>query len=212
MPLFHRLVKGKFMLDQIFTIPFVSLTVTFILLMDGPGNIPIFLSVLKQFPPRRQLIIIARELVIALIIMFFFALCGSYVLGHLGIQNPSIQIAGGILLFIIGLQMIFSFGDIQNPKLKGEPFIVPLAVPMIAGPAVLAAIMVFSENPELKSVLLISIFLAWIITTLILLLACPLSKLLGEKGLLALEKLMGLILTLLAVQLFLDGFYSFFNS
>ncbi len=212
MPLFRILVKDKFMLDQLLSIPFVSVTVTFILLMDGPGNIPIFLSVLKQYPPKKQLMIIFRELVIALIIMFLFALCGSYVLGHLGIQNPSIQIAGGILLFIIAYRMIFSSGDMESPNLKGEPFIVPLAVPMIAGPAVLAATMVFSKDPELNGVLLISIFIAWVFTTLILLLACPISQLLGERGILAVEKIMGLVLTLLAVQLFLDGFYSFFKN
>jgi small neutral amino acid transporter SnatA (MarC family) len=83
---------------------------------------------------------------------------------------------------------------------------------MIAGPAVLAATMVFSKDPELNGVLLISIFIAWVFTTLILLLACPISQLLGERGILAVEKIMGLVLTLLAVQLFLDGFYSFFKN
>jgi|688.fasta_scaffold690854_1 MarC family membrane protein len=194
------------MLDKVLSIQFVSVTVTLILLMDGLGNIPIFLALLKQLSPRRQLAVIARELVIALIIMFFFAFCGNYVLNHLGIQNQSIQIAGGIILFIIALKMIFSPQDEEKYKVKEEPFIVPLAVPMVAGPTVLAAIMVFSKDPEIQDVLLIAIFLAWIITTSILFLSTPISRVLGNRGILAIEKLMGLILTILAVQLFLDGF------
>ena len=185
----------------------------FFLLLDPIGNVPVFLSVLRGVPPKRVKKIIFRELVIALGFILFFFLVGESILKAMDIQEYTLKISGGVILFLIAIRMIFNDETpAQEKEVITEPFIVPLAVPMIAGPAVLAAIMVFSENPELKSVLLISIFLAWIITTLILLLACPLSKLLGEKGLLALEKLMGLILTLLAVQLFLDGFYSFFNS
>jgi MarC family membrane protein len=197
------------MLEKIFTVEFVSITVTLILLMDGPGNIPIFLAVLKELPPKRQTIVIARELLFALLIMFFFAFCGHYVLNHLGIQTQSIQIAGGIILFIIALKMIFSSNSENTYTLKGEPMIVPLAVPMVAGPAVLAAIMVFSKDPDTKDLLLCSVFLAWLVTTLILLLSAPISWLLGEKGIMAVEKLMGLILTILAVQLFFEGFTQF---
>ncbi len=197
------------MLEKIFTEEFVSVTVTLILLMDGPGNIPIFLAVLKELPPKRQTIVIARELIFALLIMVFFAFCGHYILNHLGIQTQSIQIAGGIILFIIALKMIFSSYSESTYTPRGEPLIVPLAVPMVAGPAVSAAIMVFSKDPDTKDLLLYSIISAWLVTTLVLLLSAPISWFLGEKGLLALEKLMGLVLTILAVQLFFEGFTQF---
>jgi small neutral amino acid transporter SnatA (MarC family) len=156
------------MLEKIFAVEFVSVTVTLILLMDGPGNIPIFLAVLKELPPKRQTIVIARELIFALLIMVFFAFCGHYILNHLGIQTQSIQIAGGIILFIIALKMIFSSYSESTYTPRGEPLIVPLAVPMVAGPAVLAAIMVFSKDPDTKDLLLYSIISAWFVTTLVL--------------------------------------------
>ena len=200
------------MLDEILSIQFISLTITFFLLMDGPGNIPIFLSLLKQLPPKKQAYIISRELVIALLIMYFFAFCGNYVLNHLGIENQTIQIAGGIILFMIALKMVF--GTLEEPELKNqkEPLVVPLAVPLVAGPSVLATIMVYSKDIDVQNILPFSIFAAWILTTVILLLATPIQKLLGDRGIVALEKLMGLILTLIAVQLFLDGLYTFHNS
>lgn len=198
------------MLEKILSTQFISVTVTLILLMDGLGNIPSFLCVLKQVTPKRQLVIITRELVIALIIMFIFAFCGDYLLNYMGINNSSLLIAGGIILFIIALRMIFSIGSGEDFGSTGDPFIFPLAVPLIAGPSVLAAIMVFSKDLSINGFLFLSISLAWLITTIILLFSTPISMLLGPKGLLATEKLMGLILLILGVQLFLDGFYSFF--
>ncbi|NDE63581.1 MAG: NAAT family transporter [Chlamydiae bacterium] len=200
------------MLDELLSIRFISVTITFFLLMDGPGNIPIFLSLLRQVPPKRQAYIIARELVIALLIMFFFAFCGNYVLDHLGIENQTIQMAGGIILFMIAIKMVF--GTLEEPEIKHhkEPLIVPLAVPLVAGPSILATIMVYSKDIEIQNIVPFSIVAAWILTTLILLLATPIQRILGERGIIALEKLMGLVLTLIAVQLFLDGLYTFLNS
>ncbi len=201
------------MVENLFSIQFVAVTTTFFLLMDGLGNIPLFLSLLRSVPPKRIKKIILREAVIALLVMLLFSLCGQFVLHHLGIQNQSIQIAGGIILFIIALKMIFTneYEKPNHPPIK-EPFIVPLAIPLIAGPSVLATIMVYSDNDEIKNILWISIFTAWLFTTIILLLSAPIRKLLGERGLSAVEKLMGLMLTLIAVQLFLDGLHAFLLS
>ena len=200
------------MIEQIISVKFVTVTVTFFLLMDGLGNIPIFVSLLKNLSPKRQVFIIARESLIALVAMLFFALCGDFVLKHLGIKNQTIQIAGGIILFMIAIKMIFSNSNHDIELEKDEPFIVPLAIPLVAGPSVLATIMIYSKDPLIQTIVIPSVVVAWLFTTVILLLSTPIKSFLGEKGIVAVEKLMGLILTLIAVQLFLDGLYTFLHT
>ncbi len=182
------------------------LTFTLFLLMDSFGNIPLFLSFLKGTPPKRQKWVIFREMVIALIIIFTFNFLGEGLLFFLQINTSTVQIAGGIILFILSLRMIF-----PAPKESGlensleEPFIVPLAVPLIAGPAVLAAVILYSHQTSIK-IIALSIFLSWGFSLIVLLLSPLIQKFLGNKGVIALERLMGLVLILIAVQMFLSGF------
>lgn len=194
-------------------IEMLSMAFALFLLMDSIGNVPIFISVLKDISPKRHSLIIFRELMIALVIMIAFNYVGEALLTFLNISMPTILISGGIILFLIAIKMIFppdkNKGQAKLSKFN-EPFIVPLAVPLIAGPAVLAAIMIYSrqEHPhDGKSIC--AIILAWVVSTLILLSSSFLKKIFGERGLIALERLMGLILTLLAVQMFLEGVHQF---
>jgi len=189
-----------------------SISLSLFLLMDPIGNIPIFISVLKKVKPSRQKFIIFRELIIALIVIIFFNFLGEYLLDLLKVSQPTIQIAGGIILFLISLKMIF-------PPIRGanhveeenhEPFIVPLAIPFVAGPAVLAAVMLMHRSTP-TSIMLISIFVAWVATTIILISSSFLQKLLGSRGITACERLMGLILILIAAQMFLEGLVLFLN-
>ena len=185
-----------------------SISFSLFLLMDSLGNVPLFMAILKNFNPKKQRKIIIRELRIALIIIVLFAIIGDLLLSFLNVKHYTILIAGGIILFLIALKMIFPQPDAPAEKSDKEPFIVPLAMPLVAGPAVLAAVMLYSKQ-ESNLVTISSIIIAWIFTTIILVTSSQLQKLLGQRGLTALERLMGLILTLLAVQMFLEGIASY---
>ncbi len=185
------------------------------LLMDSIGNVPIFVSILKDIDPARQRIIIIRELVIALVIIILFNFIGDALLDFLNVKVPTILISGGIILFIIALKMIFPVKrdpDTELPQEK-EPFIVPLATPLVAGPAVLAAVMLYSGQHHGNGMITLgAIVVAWAASTLILLSSSLWKRLLGWRGLVACERLMGLILTLIAVQMFLEGIEMFMKN
>ncbi len=188
------------------------LSFTLFLLMDSFGNIPFFLSFLKGIPRKRQRWIICREMLIALITIVLFNFLGEALLLFLQIQTFTVQVAGGVILFILSLRMIFPAPKelgLEQSRAK-EPFIVPLAVPLVAGPAVLAAVILYSQQTSLW-IMSAAIFLAWMASLLVLLISPFLQHLLGNKGVTALERLMGLILILIAVQMFLSGFSSCFT-
>ena len=190
-----------------------SLTFSLFLLMDPFGNIPIYIALLKDLSPKRQLTIIIRELLIALFVIVLFTFVGKHLLNLLHVGQETILVAGGLILFMIALKMIFPKGKdpyADNP-MQGEPFIVPLAIPLVAGPSVLAAVMIYSHQ-ETNTTLIISICLAWIFSTFILLSAPFLKKILGTRGITAGERLMGLLLTLMSVQMFLDGIHLFMKK
>lgn len=174
--------------------------------MDPIGNIPLFISILKDVNSRRQKVIIFRELLIALFAMLVFYFSGDYLLSILNISHGAVMMSGGIILFIIALKLIFpSMNSDKQIIHDKEPFIVPLAIPLVAGPAVLAAVMLYSKQ-EINEFLVISaILIAWTVTTAILLASAFLKKILGERGILACEKLMGLLLIMIAIQMFVDG-------
>ncbi|MEN9343620.1 MAG: inner membrane protein yhgN [Chlamydiota bacterium] len=191
----------------------LSMAFTLFLLMDPIGNVPIFVSVLKDIPGKRHMRIILRELIVALAIIILFHFIGDGLLSFLHVSMPTILISGGVILFIIALKMIFpSKADNDAPVGNKEPFIVPLATPLVAGPAVLAAVMLYSGQKSLSSITTIgAIVIAWGASTLILMSSSVWKKLLGSRGLTACERLMGLILTLIAIEMFLEGVTLFVN-
>lgn len=185
-----------------------STAVLLFFLMDPLGNIPVLLSVLKGIPPKRQRFIIIRELLIALVILILFLFGGQNILNFLHLQQESVTIAGGIILLIIGLRLIFPGKDgVMGKQPGGEPLIVPIAIPMIAGPSVLAMLMLLTQNGAGQmSNWLFAVLLAWGLAALILLAAPFLYKILRERGLNAIERLMGMILVMMAVQMLVNGF------
>lgn len=190
-----------------------SIAFTLFLLMDSVGNIPLYLSVLKNLNGRRQRLVIFRELVIALIVVVLFMFLGDELMTFLHIDDSSIQIAGGIILFLICLKMIFPSKDDPKEKLPNEePLVVPLAVPFVAGPAVLAAVIIFSRQHISYWTMIGAIFIAWAASLIILLASSYLNTLLGWRVLTAVERLMGLILILIAVQMFMTGVHGFTAS
>ena len=188
----------------------ISSAVVLFFVMDPLGNIPIFLSLLKDIEPKRRWKIISRELLIALVILLIFLFFGQQLLNLLQLESESVSIAGGIILFIIGIRMVFpSRRGIIGDQLEGEPFIVPLAIPLIAGPSALATLMLL-VNSDPTSILnwLSVLMIAWTLTAVILLSAPIFYKILRKRGLAAIERLMGMILIMIAVQMFVTGIRS----
>jgi MarC family membrane protein len=190
---------------------FVSAVVILVLVMDPVGNIPLFVSLLARVEPRRRLLVIARECAIALLVLIAFVLFGSALLGVLGISDSSLTIAGGVILFLVALRMVFRhpeglFGDADG----GEPFIVPLAIPAVAGPAAIATVILqVSRAPERMLEWIAVVAVGMLVTLAVLLAAERIARLLGERALMAVERLMGLVLTAIAVEMLLRGIRAF---
>lgn len=188
-------------------------TLTLVMVMDPLGNIPVLLGILNKVPPARRIPIILRENLFAFLILLIFLFFGQYILSGLGISQAALRIAGGIILFLIALRMIFPAEEKTTREAQAqEPYIVPLAVPMIAGPSAMATVILFgTQNPSHLELLTVALALSSLISTAILLFATPLRILLGARGLTAIERLMGLLLTTIAIQMFLDGINQFFS-
>lgn len=187
---------------------------TLLLIMDPIGNIPPFIAVLKDVPSERRRTVLIREMLLALGILLLFFFLGGYVLQLLGLRPEAISIAGGIILFIIAIRMIFPVeGGIVGDTPEGEPFLVPLAVPLIAGPSVLASILLLKQSANVSTLgLLAAIALAWGVSSVILLSSPMLLRRLKVRGLIALERLMGMLLVILSVQMLLDGLAAFIKK
>lgn len=192
-------------------VSFTSAVVILLLVMDPIGNIPLFVALLKPVDPARRARIIVRECAIAFGVLMLFVVTGTLILDLLGLSGPSLNIAGGVILFLIALRMIFRrpegvFGDV----VEGEPFIVPLAIPSIAGPTAIATVVLLvSQAPHRMLEWSAAVTIATLVTLLLLLAAERIAKLVGERGLLAFERLMGLILTAIAVEMLLRGIEAF---
>ena len=191
----------------------LSALITLLFVMDPLGNVPVFLSVLKDVDAKRRQWILIRELLIALVVLLIFLWFGGYLLDFLSLRQESISIAGAIILFLIAIRMIFpSPYGIMGESPDGEPFIVPLAIPLVAGPSALAVSMLLvSSDPSRMLDWTLALVGAWGACALTLMAAPLLLKALGSRGLLAVERLMGMILVIIAVQMFFDGVQGFLN-
>jgi multiple antibiotic resistance protein len=183
--------------------------VTLFLIMDPIGNIPLFLSVLKPVDPARRRRVLIREIALAYVVLLVFVFLGGYLLRFLGLDEGTISIAGGIVLFLIALRMIFP-GPTATDAPEGEPFIVPLAIPLFVGPSTLAALLLLQRtSPGQTGPLLLAVTMAWALSGAILLSSTFFYRVLRERGLMALERLMGMLLVMIAVQMFMSGVRTF---
>jgi MarC family membrane protein len=193
---------------------FASTVVILLVVTDPIGNIPLFISALRQVPRRRRWRVIARECAIAYGVLVLFAFFGEPILKLLGLSYRSLTLAGGVILFLIAIRMVFRsgeplFGDLPHE----EPFIVPLAIPAIAGPGAIAAVMLLvSRAPDRMPEWIAALTIAIGAALLTLGFAERISRLLGERALMALERLMGLILTAIAVEMLLRGIEIFIRE
>ena len=188
-----------------------SAAVMLFLIMDPLGNLPVFLSILRHIDPKRRRKVMIRELLFSLAIMMLFLFVGQQILGFLNLRQEAVSIAGGIILFLIAIKMIFpSEGGVTGLAAGEEPFLVPMAIPMIAGPSILASLMLLANQEPARMVdWSLALFMAWAASAVILMFYEVFNKLLGERGLTAVERLMGMLLVMNSVQMLLDGVHHY---
>lgn len=187
-----------------------NLTVILFLIMDPIGNIPSFLNLLKDFPHEKRRKIIIREMLIALAAMLLFNFIGEYIFDILQISETTLKLTSGAILFLVAIKILFPASDSLRANLpSGEPFITPLAVPLIAGPSLLATIMLFAHLEPSQPMMLGAIVIAWLLAVGVLLAGKVLQQTIGSNALAACERLMGMVLVMLAIQRFAEGLQQF---
>lgn len=190
---------------------FAATTLLLFIVLDPLGNIPLYLSQLRVVPQSRRRYVAMREMGIAYLVLLFFFFAGAAFMKVLALDIAALKISGGVVLFLIALRMIFPTpgGIFGGSGLNAEPFIVPLAVPAVAGPGALSVVLLLREaNPSETLTLFGALSVAWLASALILGGATRLQRLLRDEGILAVERLMGLLLVIIAVQMFLDALRS----
>ena len=192
---------------------FLSATILLILITDPVGNIPIFVKTLRHVAPHRRSLVIVREVVIAFLLLLLFMFVGKSFLTTMNLSDVSLQIAGGVILFLIALRMIFPPTEFKPEgapvadELLAEPLMVPLAIPALAGPSALATVMLLvSQAPERKLEWVAALTVTMLVCAVVLVLAERIQRLLGERVVIAVERLMGLILVAVSVEMLLRGF------
>lgn len=190
----------------------LSAAIVFVLVMDPFGNVPLFLTALRTTPAERRQWVTLRECLIALAIMVAFLFGGGAMLDLLSIEPSALEAAGGVILLLIAIRMVFPTdqNNLQEATL-GEPFIVPLAVPYLAGPSLLAIeVVLMSQTPQDWPIFLGALVISWAFSTVVLYLSGFLHRVVGERTLVAIERLMGMILVILSVQMMFSGAKTFF--
>jgi MarC family membrane protein len=193
---------------------FVSATILLLLITDPLGNIPLFISCLRGVAKRRRAVVILREVAIAFVILLVFMVAGNSFLRMMGLTDTSLRIGGGIVLFLIALRMIFPHpGGLFGSDKGGEPLIVPLAIPALAGPSALATVMLLSSQAPGKTLEWIAaLTVTMIVCAIVLVLAERIEALLGERVVTAFERLMGLVLVAISVEMILGGISKFVHQ
>jgi len=190
-----------------------TLTIILFLIMDPIGNISSFLSLLKDLPKQKRRKIIIREMLIALAAMLTFNFLGEYIFYVLEISDTTVKLASGVILFLVAVKILFPSIDSLRANLPaGEPFITPLAIPLIAGPSLLATVMLFARLEPSQTTMLSAIFISWALAISILLLGSRLQRVISSNGLMACERLMGMVLIMLAIQRFAEGLQQFVKA
>ena len=194
---------------------FIQTLILLILVTDPFGNVPIFVSALAHVPPQRRWRVIVRECAIAFGLLLLFMFFGKAFLNLMQLSEVSIRIGGGVILFLIALRMVFPqeggvFGDAEN---NSEPFIVPLAIPALAGPSSLATVMLFSSDSSQEMTIHLAALIAVAIVWLVVLLGAErMQRILGAKVMTAFERLMGLILAAMSIEMLLAGIREYLKT
>ncbi|QJC57887.1 hypothetical protein HC248_03219 [Polaromonas vacuolata] len=189
---------------------FASATILLLLITDPFGNIPIFVNALRNVAPERRMRVILREVLIAFLLLLSFMFIGDGFLHLMNLSDLSMQIAGAVVMFLIALRMIFPSGTVEADTMLGEPLIVPLAIPALAGPSALATVMLLvSQAPERRLEWIAALCVTMAVCAVVLVLSERIQRLAGKRVMMAFERLMGLILVAIAVEMLLRGIKQF---
>lgn len=191
----------------------INLAITFFLVANPIGNSPTIMALIKNYDFEKQKRIVLREAFFSFLIAIFFQFFGDFFLSSLGISLYALSLTGGIILFTIALQMIFHKPEaLTETKLAHEPFIVPIAMPIISGPGLMTMIMVSAREADNFLGITFAIILAWVGVTTVLWLSPNLQKIIGIRGMDALEQIMGMILGFIAVNMIINGTHLFVKT
>jgi multiple antibiotic resistance protein len=192
----------------------ISAAVLLFFVMDPLGNVPLFLATLRAVDPARRKAIVRRELGIALIVLLIFLFIGPFLLSYLHVSRAALTASGGIVLLLIAVRMIFPTDTrSMREEVTSEPFIFPLAVPYVAGPSVMATeLLLMSQEPGRWLVWVVAVVLAWAASAVILYCSGMLQRLLGDRALSAMERLMGMLLVMVAVEMLMRGVAEYLGS
>lgn len=183
-----------------------SIALVLYLIMDPIGNIASFLSQMRDYPEKKRIWVTVREMCFALIAILIFAVIGEHLFVILDISETTVRLSSGLILFLVALQILFPNTNSMRENLpKEEPYVIPLAIPLTAGPSLLATVMLYAHLEESNQIMFAGILIAWTAALVTLLLGGKLRDLIGDNGLTASERLMGMILVLLAIQRFMEG-------
>ena len=190
---------------------FLSATILLVLITDPIGNIPIFANALKHVAPERRARVILREILIAFALLLTFMFVGESFLRVMNLSELSLQIGGGVILFLIALRMVFPppSSAVEEEQMV-EPLIVPLAVPAIAGPSALATVLLLvSQQPERRLEWIGALCVTMLVSAVVLVSAERIQRVIGTRLVVALERLMGLVLVSVSIEMMLRGFKTF---
>ncbi|MBT0569830.1 MarC family protein [Curvibacter sp. CHRR-16] len=192
---------------------FLSATILLLLITDPIGNIPIFANALKKVPLARRPKIILREILIAFGLLLTFMFVGDSFLRVMGLSELALQIGGGVILFLIALRMVFPPAAAQEVELETEPLIVPLAVPAIAGPSALATVLLLvSHQPEQRLEWIAALCVTMLVSAAVLLAAEYIQRVIGSRVVTAMERLMGLVLVAVSMEMLMRGIRTFISQ
>lgn len=189
---------------------FLSATILLVLITDPIGNIPIFANALKHVAPERRPRVILREILIAFALLLTFMFVGEGFLRVMNLSELALQIGGGVILFLIALRMVFPPPSTDESELIEEPLIVPLAVPAIAGPSALATVLLLvSQQPERRMEWIGALCVTMLVSAIVLMSAEAIQRVIGTRLVTAVERLMGLVLVSVAIEMMLRGIKTF---
>lgn len=192
---------------------FASATILLLLITDPFGNIPIFVNALRSVAPERRIKVILREVLIAFLLLLAFMFVGDGFLRIMNLSDLSLQMAGAVVMFLIALRMIFPSAHGEAEPLQGEPLIVPLAIPALAGPSALATVMLLvSQAPGRRLEWIAALCVTMAVCAVVLVLSERIQRIAGDRVMMAFERLMGLILVAIAVEMFLRGLKLFISQ
>ena len=189
---------------------FASATILLLLITDPVGNIPVFANALKHVAPERRARVILREILIAFFLLLTFMFVGEGFLRVMNLSELSLQIGGGVILFLIALRMVFPPPAAEEAEILTEPLIVPLAIPAIAGPSALATVLLLvSQQPERRWEWIAALCVTMVISAVVLVSAERIQRIVGPRLVTAVERLMGLVLVSVAIEMMLRGAKTF---